>query len=125
MDLLQNPDQNGKHFRTFIRTYNNAFAFTSSGAHFDRNLVSSRQGVFTWRINGNFKHMISTNLLPSRDQTPKFAQIYIYDTSEQIQHRLDFNSSLSISVIQLLTNTLRQINHYIQKCIPHIEILRT
>jgi len=125
MDLLLSQDPNGKHFRNFIRTYNNAFAFTSSGANFDRNLASGRQGVFTWRVNGNFKHMISTNLLPTRDQSPKFAQIYIYDTSEQIQHRLDFNSSLSTSIIQLLTNILQPINHYIQHCIPHIEELQT
>lgn len=32
------------HFKTHIRSYNNSFAFTSSGANFDRSLANGRAG---------------------------------------------------------------------------------
>ena len=124
MELLRSTSQQGKHFRQYIRAYNNSFAFTSSGANFDKHLAQGRQGIYTWRVNGNFCHMISNNLMPTRDQPPKFAQIYIYDTGKQVQHRLNYNNAISQWAVEFLTNMLIDINHFACNCIPNIETLQ-
>ena len=52
LGVLDAADAINTHFCTYIRSYNNAFAFTSSSAKFDRDLVSSTNGVSTFRVQG-------------------------------------------------------------------------
>lgn len=62
------------------------FAFTSPGAKLDNKFNSSR-GPPTIRIQGQSCHRIGS-LLPMPEQSPKFAHLYIYDTENEIQNRL-------------------------------------
>ena len=52
LGVLDAADAINIHFCTYIRSYNNAFVFTSSSAKFDRDLASSTNGVFTFRVQG-------------------------------------------------------------------------
>jgi hypothetical protein len=45
------------------------------------------RGPQTLRIQGQTCHRIGT-LLPEEGQTPKYAQLYIYDTENEIENRM-------------------------------------
>ena len=45
-------DEVGKEFRTYVRTYNNTFAFTSFGVKYDKNLCMRNKGIYTFRVQG-------------------------------------------------------------------------
>jgi len=62
------------------------FAFTSPGANFVKRFNNGR-GPPNIRIQSLSCHKIG-NLLPMPEQNPQFAQLYIYDTENEIQNRI-------------------------------------
>lgn len=58
--------------------YNAIFAFTSSGGIQD-NSVNNFGGPYVYRLNGHNHHVFGS-LIPDDGDTPKFCQLYIYDT---------------------------------------------
>lgn len=77
MELLRN-----RTFRNDIRKYNSILTFTSTGVQLDRDLTPN--GIFTYRIHGQISHRIGS-LLPEAGEQPKFAQLYIFDTDNEVQ----------------------------------------
>ncbi|XP_020103317.1 uncharacterized protein LOC109720538 isoform X3 [Ananas comosus] len=77
----------GRKFRDNIRLYNSMFAFTSIGAKVDTGINKS-PGPYVFRINGQNHHIIGS-LLPSDGHRPKFAQLYIYDTENEVANRMN------------------------------------
>lgn len=75
-----------RKFRDNIRVYNSMFAFTSIGANIDTE-INRRPGPYVFRINGQNHHIIGS-LLPADGHRPKFAQLYIYDTENEISNRI-------------------------------------
>ncbi|PNY00838.1 ATP-dependent DNA helicase PIF1 [Trifolium pratense] len=73
-------------FREKIRAYNSIFAFTSMGAKIDTK-VNSTPGPYVYKISGQNYHRIG-GLLPFHGQPPKFAQLYVHDTENEIHNRL-------------------------------------
>ena len=73
-------------FQENIRAYNSIFAFTSMGANVDDS-VNDKPGPYIFRINGQNHHKIGS-LMPTPGQTPKFAQLYIYDTENEVSNRM-------------------------------------
>ena len=71
-------------FMRNIRKYNCLFAFTSLGANIDRTINDGR-GPPVFKIHGQVDHRIGS-LLPSDGSPPKFLQLYIYDTSNEVQN---------------------------------------
>jgi hypothetical protein len=69
-----------------IRQYNSLFAFTSIGVHIDQS-INTGSGPYVFRINGVVHHRIGS-LLPTDGSQPEYAQLYIYDTSNEVQNRL-------------------------------------
>lgn len=84
--LFDNDSIDSKNFQQHIRAYNMMFSFTSLGAKLDRSINNGR-GPPSIRIQGQSCHLIGS-LLPIPGHTPKFAQLYIYDTQNEIQNRL-------------------------------------
>ncbi|KAL5664171.1 hypothetical protein ACJX0J_024279, partial [Zea mays] len=80
-----------KTFMQNIRQYNCLFAFTSMGAHIDRSLNDGR-GPPVFKVCGQIHHRIGS-LLPMTDQPPKFLQLYVYDTSHEVNNRIRSLSS--------------------------------
>ena len=66
-----------------IRKYNQVFAFTSIGCKVDTDLANSRDGVYTFRINGQVCHLIGP-AEPNFGKEAKFSQIYFFDKEAQI-----------------------------------------
>lgn len=85
-NLLTNRDPRSKHFWQHIRTYNMMFSFTSLGGHTDT--LTDGQGPPVFRIFGQNYHRIGS-LLPPLGSSPKFSQLYIYDTENEESNRLN------------------------------------
>nr|XP_023920302.1 uncharacterized protein LOC112031817 isoform X2 [Quercus suber]XP_023920309.1 uncharacterized protein LOC112031817 isoform X2 [Quercus suber]XP_023920315.1 uncharacterized protein LOC112031817 isoform X2 [Quercus suber]XP_023920320.1 uncharacterized protein LOC112031817 isoform X2 [Quercus suber] len=67
------------------------FAITSMGGKVDRT-VNDGNGPYVFRLNGQNHHLIGS-LLPVEGSEPKFAQLYIFDTENEVQHRIRSISS--------------------------------
>ena len=87
--LFNNQDPKAKNFQQYIRIYNLMFAFTSPGIKFDKS-YNTGKGPPTFCIHGQTHHLIGS-LLPMPNNPPKFAQLCIYDTDNEIINRLSQN----------------------------------
>ncbi|GJT14440.1 retrovirus-related pol polyprotein from transposon TNT 1-94 [Tanacetum coccineum] len=72
-------------FRDQIRVYNGMFCFTSFGAKIDHSINTGR-APYTFRINGQNYHRMGS-LLPKEGVQPKFAQLYFFDTQNEVRNR--------------------------------------
>ncbi|XP_019161024.1 PREDICTED: uncharacterized protein LOC109157627 [Ipomoea nil] len=84
--LFFNQDQKSTHFLKNIRSFNNMFCFTSMGGKIDRT-VNNGSAPPTFRLHGQNFHLMGS-LLPQSGERPKFAQLYIYDTQNEIENHL-------------------------------------
>ncbi|ONM35045.1 hypothetical protein ZEAMMB73_Zm00001d042324 [Zea mays] len=80
-------DTTSQKFIRNIRKYNCLFAFTSMGAQIG-NSVNDGRGPPLFKICGQVHHRIGS-LLPPNGSSPKFIQLYIYDTANEIQNRMN------------------------------------
>ena len=99
LPLLQNPPQylqqllfhddtiDSKNYQHNLRAYNMMFAFTSAGIKLDKSINESR-GPPTIRIQGQPCHRIGS-LLPMPGKQPKFPQLYIFDTQNEVENRIN------------------------------------
>ncbi|XP_058774276.1 uncharacterized protein LOC131648518 [Vicia villosa] len=95
--------------------YNMMFAFTSPGTKMD-NRFNNGGGPPTFRIQGQACHRIGS-MLPMPGQTPKFAQLYIYDTEHEIQHRnkwMRTKTGVDIDIVTKLSQMLYEHNVHAQ-----------
>jgi len=63
------------------------------GVHVDKS-INTGDGPYVFRINGVVHHRIGS-LLPAPGNRPEYAQLYIYDTANEIQNRLNIFSAES------------------------------
>jgi hypothetical protein len=87
--MLQDPQK--KELRTKLRSYNAAFAFTSTRVQSVR--FELGPGIHTYRVQGAFYHMIGS-MEPEEGQIPRFLQAYVYDTTNEVQNRQLQNPNL-------------------------------
>ncbi|CAN6562094.1 unnamed protein product [Malus baccata var. baccata] len=78
LDDLLNPknSRNSLQFKTNIRSYNSMMALTSMGAKVDASINKGRV------------HHLMGSLLPLEGENPKFAQLYIHDTQNEVSNRI-------------------------------------
>ena len=84
--LITNQHPKSASFIDNIRRYNSMFAFTSMGAKQDTSINVGR-GPYCYRIQGENYHLTGT-LLPKQGKEPKFSQLYIFDTENEIKNRM-------------------------------------
>ncbi|XP_076935570.1 uncharacterized protein LOC143602288 [Bidens hawaiensis] len=84
-DLFSNVGPKSKFFLKNIRRYNSMFAFTSMGGKVD-SFINRGNAPFVFRISGQNYHSIGS-LLPENGSKPKFSQLYIYDTENEVSNR--------------------------------------
>ncbi|GJY32097.1 DNA helicase [Tanacetum coccineum] len=75
-----------KGFQENIRAYNQMFAMTSFGACIDDS-VNRRTGPYVFKISGQIYLWIGS-LCPQPGNPPRFPQLYIYDTQNEVSHRM-------------------------------------
>lgn len=85
--LFGSETSESRTFQQHIRMYNMMFVFTSPSAKMD-NRFNNGRGPPTFRIQGQSCHIIGS-MLPLSGQNPKFTQLYIYDTENEIQNRIN------------------------------------
>lgn len=73
-------------FRNNIRIFNSLLSMCSMGGDIDYSILNYG-GPFCFKVHGKNYHSIGS-LLPLDDRRPKFLQIYIFDTSNEIKNRL-------------------------------------
>ncbi|PWA48215.1 hypothetical protein CTI12_AA493330 [Artemisia annua] len=83
--LFKSDDKRSKFFQHDIRKFNMMFSFTSMGGNVDRD-INKGGGPFIFRISGQNYHLHGT-VLPRDEEIPKFAQLYIVDTCNEISNR--------------------------------------
>ncbi|KAL3619470.1 hypothetical protein CASFOL_037040 [Castilleja foliolosa] len=86
LDLTDGKTPRSKHFIQNIRSYNSMFAFTSMGGKID-NSLNQGNGPPVFKLQGQNYHRIGS-LLPIEGEQPKFAQLYIHDTTNEISNRI-------------------------------------
>ncbi|KAI0754119.1 hypothetical protein C8Q80DRAFT_346858, partial [Daedaleopsis nitida] len=111
--LLTGNDAQCKEFRTNIRRYNAAFAFTSLGVKVDNHINLSGQAPYIFRIHGEMYHQAGA-LIPSRPgEQPRYSQLYIYDPAMATNIRAERNEELRRDTLSELENMLRSCNQYV------------
>lgn len=95
---LHNDKEKGKRFKDGVRLYNSIFAFTSTGGKVDHS-INSGGSPYVYRLNGQNHHLFGS-LISDDGDNPKFCQLYIYDTQNEMSNRL--NGSTPLMVIQLM-----------------------
>ncbi|RYR33800.1 hypothetical protein Ahy_A10g048444 [Arachis hypogaea] len=85
VSLLSGNDPRSKHFFKNIRAYNNLFCFTSIGGRVDTSLSNGSSSPQFILCDKNY-HRIGS-LLPVPGQQLKFAQLYIFDTENELANR--------------------------------------
>lgn len=82
---LLSGGQKSKHYKKKIRIYNSLFAFTSLGGKID-NSINRGRAPYTFKLCGQNYHLIGS-ICPTNGETPKFCQLYVYDTENEIENR--------------------------------------
>ncbi|KAM3699395.1 hypothetical protein ACJW31_05G022100 [Castanea mollissima] len=116
IDELLDPlgSQRSKTFRTQIRTYNAMFTMTSMGGKIDSRINDGRH-PYIFKLNGQNHHRIGT-FLPNDGQDPQFAQLYFYDTENEVENRMnifsndEIDSVLDPSIVDALVQMLDETN---------------
>lgn len=86
LDLFASVDPRSRNFLSHLRLYNNMFSFTSLRGDVRTNMQIGR-GPPHFVMAGQNYHCIGS-LLPADGGRPKFAQLYIYDTENEVSNRL-------------------------------------
>ncbi|XP_035842029.1 uncharacterized protein LOC110923677 [Helianthus annuus] len=84
-DLYVGVSAKSKFFLKNIRRYNSMFSFTSMGGRIDKT-INRGNAPYVFRLSGQNYHTIGS-LLPEDGNEPKFSQLYIYDTDNEIFNR--------------------------------------
>jgi len=94
-----------------IRSYNAAFAFTSTRVQSVG--FELGPGVHTYRVHGGYYHMIGG--MESEDgQIPRFLQAYVYDAANEVQNRQLRNPNLSQVTLMAIRDILGRYNLYVR-----------
>ena len=90
------------------------FSFTSPGGIVDKE-INKGHGPYVFRMHGQNYHHIGT-LLPEEGSKPRWAQLYIYDTENEVQNRIsatrcgDGKTPLDPSIVSGLQSMLDENN---------------
>ncbi|XP_074342032.1 uncharacterized protein LOC141679429 [Apium graveolens] len=88
--------EKSRHFKQYIRVYNCMFQFTSRGGKID-NSINRGSSPYYFRLQGQNYHLVGS-LVPLDGSSPKFCQLYIYDTQNEVENRINAMGGASDNV---------------------------
>ncbi|GKB13675.1 hypothetical protein Tco_0847598 [Tanacetum coccineum] len=93
------------------------FSMTSLGANID-NSINNGKGPYVFRISGQIYHWIGS-MCPDEGVAPRFLQLYIYDTANEVKNRMahfggDHQSGLKKEIVEGLIEFLDNHNALVQ-----------
>ncbi|CAF1975166.1 unnamed protein product [Brassica napus] len=127
MTLLCKGDELSKHYREFIRAYNMMFSFTSLGGRGGKidHSINNGRGPFVFRLSGENYHRIG-DIVPEPGQAPKFSQLYVIDTLNEIKNRLDAYAGSDRAAAKKLREPLvLLLKNMLDQCNPHVKDFRS
>ncbi|KAL0404003.1 UNVERIFIED_CONTAM: hypothetical protein Sradi_2041100, partial [Sesamum radiatum] len=83
------------------------------GVALDENLPAFNQGIYTFRAHGLIYHRIGS-LLPPPGVRPRYLQIFIYDTENELEHRLQESGGLDPELIEKIRHILDAHNPFVK-----------
>jgi len=92
-------------FFQHIRSYNSSFLFVSFNANLI-NFNNRRPGPCCFKIQEQIYYQINTALYAAQNESPTYGQLFIVDSNEAIDHRLNQNSYLDFEIVQNLEQTM-------------------
>ncbi|KAL8117789.1 hypothetical protein AgCh_015622 [Apium graveolens] len=113
----------GQRFKDGMRLYNSIFAFTSTGGRVD-NSINNGGAPYIYRLNGQNHHLFGS-LIPPDGEDPKFFQLYIYDTENEISNWLrwvnvDGGDPVDVEIVEGLSAMLDETNKLVKEfCTAH------
>ncbi|XP_022024880.1 uncharacterized protein LOC110925221 [Helianthus annuus] len=121
--LYKSHTSQSRNFMDNIRAYNMMFSFTSLDGKVDKSYQRSK-GPYVFRLQGQNYHRMAS-LLPDDGEEPKFSQVYIYDSqnevvnrqkavSSQIEFKTTRNNQLDSTTIKGLKDMLDSCNRLVQ-----------
>ena len=118
VDLLTRNDAIAKEFKHDIRSYNSALSFTSMNADLDRRYANEEHDAYAFRIHRSVHHRMIPELIPNLNnaiQQSRFGQIYIFDSANELQNRLNVAGSADVrpQTMQSLQNMLHDVNPFV------------
>ncbi|KAI5438928.1 hypothetical protein KIW84_024596 [Lathyrus oleraceus] len=101
--------QNDNHeARPFIKNIDD----NDCGVHVDEILIATGRGIYTFRAQGTIYHKIGGFHL-NQDSRPRYLQLYIYDTDNELQNKMRENPILNQAVVYKLQKLLHQCNLFV------------
>nr|XP_027096174.1 uncharacterized protein LOC113716072 [Coffea arabica] len=105
IELFTGKTEEALCFRTYVRTYNSLFAFTSFGVHYDKSLCKRTNGIYTFKIHGQTYHYI--NQLIPHGGSGMYLQLYFHDTEHELQNRMAFSAKLTESIVLKIMEVMK------------------
>ncbi|KAI5425836.1 hypothetical protein KIW84_031600 [Lathyrus oleraceus] len=84
----------------------------SAVVHVNESLVATGRGIYTFRAQGATYHKI-VGFHPNQGSSPRYLQLYIYDTNHELQNRMRENPILNQAVVYKLQKLLHQCNPFV------------
>ena len=124
-DYFTSQEDNAVEFRSHIRQYNKAFAFTSSGGPWQLDgSVFDGQGPPTFKIQGELYHQIGP-LWPEDGHLPLYSQLYIFNPTDALEHRQNNNPQMCPHMMEFLQCVLLDCNPFISIYEQAVTLSRT
>ncbi|KAL8051652.1 hypothetical protein ABFX02_06G162100 [Erythranthe guttata] len=93
-------------FRRRVRSYNNAFAFTSAGMKVDEGSWLARAGIYAFKVHGQVSHIL--NAIDGSANLTDMLQLFFLDTAENLSidmlKKKDFRRDIMALIIEVLAN---------------------
>ncbi|GJV20047.1 hypothetical protein Tco_1369067 [Tanacetum coccineum] len=104
---------NNSHFKEHVRAYNQMFSMTSFEAKIDDS-VNRGRGPYVFKVSGQIYHWIGL-LCPKEGHHPRFLQLYIYDTQDEVANRMrnfggQDEDTLNLEIVEGLIHVLDEHN---------------
>ncbi|RYR37714.1 hypothetical protein Ahy_A09g042591 [Arachis hypogaea] len=91
LEILQDfhfkDDDMSRYFKKNIRLFNSIFSFTSMAGRINNN-INNGTAPPTFLLSGQNYHCVGS-LLPSANNSLKFAQLYIYHSNNEVENRIN------------------------------------
>ena len=111
--LFREQSSDAVEFRTNIRQYNAAFAFTSLGTKLNERMLQGG-GPYSFRIDGELYHQHGSLLPLETNNRPVYAQLYFYDPQIALSYRMARNDGLKEATMRKLQDIILQYNPWIR-----------
>jgi hypothetical protein len=85
--------------------------------------INKGEGPYIFRINGHIHHRIGS-LLPDPGQPPQYAELYIFDTKNEIENRIKALRREEHQETDIDPNIVQELKNMLDKCNPLVKKFR-